>query len=342
MSFKTMRIMEVCGTHTMSIFRHGLRSALPKNIKLISGPGCPVCVTSQGEIDLAIKVSEKEGVIIATYGDMVRVPGSKGSLADRRAQGAQVEVVLSAAQCLDLAKDNPDRTVVFLAVGFETTAPATAATVIQAKREGIDNLSVLCFHKRVPPALELLASTPNCAIDGLLLPGHVAVILGHEPFRFLPEGHGIPSVIAGFSAGEILSALMELLRQIKAKSPALESRYASVVRPDGNRTAMALMDQVFEHTTSNWRGLGPIDGSGLKLSEDYRSMDCLARFDLKAEEAPEPDGCICGRILSGQKEPGDCPLFGRRCTPVTPVGPCMVSGEGTCSAWYRYGRKGEL
>lgn len=337
-----MRIMEVCGTHTMSIFRHGLRSSLPKNIKLLSGPGCPVCVTSQGEIDLAIRVSEREDVIIATYGDMVRVPGSNGSLADRRAQGAQVEVILSADQCIDLAKSNPQKTVVFLAVGFETTAPATAATVIQARREGIDNLSVLCFHKRVPPALDLLASSPSCAIDGLLLPGHVAVILGHEPFRFLPEKHGIPSVIAGFSPKEILSALMGLLKQIKAGDPRLESRYSSVVRPDGNRAAMELMDRVFEQSTSNWRGLGSIERSGMSLSEGYRSMDCLARFDLKPEEVQEPEGCLCGMILSGQKDPWECPLFGGRCTPVTPVGPCMVSGEGTCSAWYRYGRKGEI
>ncbi|SMG21019.1 hydrogenase formation protein HypD [Dethiosulfovibrio salsuginis] len=333
-----IRIMEVCGTHTTSIFRHGLREALPGNIKLISGPGCPVCVTSQGEIDQAVKLSESKDVIVATYGDMVRVPGSSGSLADRRAQGADVRVVLSASQCIDLARENPKKQVVFLAVGFETTAPATAATVLQAHREGIDNLSILCFHKKVPPALRTLAEQ-SWSIDGLLLPGNVAVILGHEPFRFLPEERGIPSVIGGFSPGEILSALGELLRQIKAGSPKLTSCYSSVVRPEGNPIAIDLMRKVFKSGTALWRGLGPIEDSGMVLREEFLSMDGSIRFSLKTEETPDPEGCICGRVLSGLSEPKDCPLFGGICTPVTPVGPCMVSGEGTCSAWFRYGRK---
>ncbi len=336
------KIMEVCGTHTMSIFRHGLKAGFPENLKLISGPGCPVCVTSQGEIDCAIDLSTQRNVTIATFGDMVRVPGSRGSLAEMRAQGADVQVVLSAMDALSLAEAKPERQVVFLAVGFETTAPSTAATILKAKKIGVRNFSVLSLHKRVPPVLRKLASQKENRVDGLLLPGHVAVILGHEPFRFLAEEYRIPCTIAGFEPHEIMAAIVDILEQRLKGIPDLRSCYGSAVRPEGNALARAVMDRVFSSVPSVWRGIGEIEESGMEISPEFSDMNCRLRFGVEVVDLPEPEGCICGRILSGENDPSQCPLFGTACSPTSPVGPCMVSSEGTCSAWFRYGRRGNI
>ncbi|MEA3283997.1 MAG: hydrogenase formation protein HypD [Synergistota bacterium] len=335
-------IMEVCGTHTVSIFRQGLRSLFPEDLKLISGPGCPVCVTSQGEIDGAIELATRKNMVMATYGDMMRVPGSNGTLGELRGSGSDVRVVLSAMETLRMAEEMPHKEIVFLAVGFETTAPATAALLIEARKRNLDNLSVLCLHKRVPPALKALSKTDGNRVDGFLLPGHVAVILGHEPFKFIPERYGIACTIAGFEADEIMLALVDLLEQIGENRPSLTSRYEKAVRPEGNVKAVDLMNRVFDTSTSTWRGIGPIDESGMSIKDEYSIWDGARKFNVAVRNVPEPKGCRCGEILSGTITPKECPLFGTGCTPITPVGPCMVSSEGTCSAWYRYGRKGDL
>ncbi|PIE55613.1 MAG: hydrogenase formation protein HypD [Dethiosulfovibrio peptidovorans] len=331
-------VMEVCGTHTVSIFRHGLRTMLPENLRLVSGPGCPVCVTAQGEVDTAIALAEREDLILATYGDMIRVPGSHGTLSDKRAQGARISVVLSAMDALALAWRYPDHQVVFLGVGFETTAPATAALILQAKKEAISNLSVLCLHKKVPPALNVLASREKRNMDALLLPGHVAVILGKRPFEFLPKRYGIPCAIAGFEPDEILLGLAMLLDQIASGSPKVDLCYPRV-RPQGNPKAQALMDRIFRSGAATWRGLGSIEHSGLEIAPEYADFDASRRFSVPLREVPEPTGCRCGDVLIGEIDPDGCPLFSTLCTPTDPVGPCMVSSEGTCSAWHQYARR---
>lgn len=328
--------MEVCGTHTVSIFRNGVRSLLPTEISLISGPGCPVCVTSQGEINAAVELARRPGTIVATYGDMLRVPGGSSSLAAERAAGRDVRVVTSAAEALHIAGENPDRETVFLAVGFETTSPATAAVVREAAEKGTSNFSVLCLHKVVPPALQLLASDKELQIDGFLLPGHVSTIIGEAPYRFLSEEYGIACAIAGFEAEDILFGVLELVRQIRTDKPAVRSLYRRAVRPDGNTRALKLLDQVFTASDASWRGLGVIPASGYALREPFRIFDAPGKLGLTVTEAPVPDGCRCGDVLSGLILPPECPLFGTACTPVNPVGPCMVSSEGSCAAHYKY------
>ena len=333
---KNIRIMEVCGTHTNAIFRHGLRSLLPKHIELISGPGCPVCVTPAGHVDAFIAAAQLPKVTLATFGDLIRVPGSNGSLAKAREDGARVEIVYSPMDALQLAQKEPNRIVVFPAVGFETTAPTIAATILEAKRLNLDNFCIIAAAKIMPPPLELLLSDPELKIDGLLCPGHVSSIIGADAYKPLAENYHISCAVAGFEPADIVSGLLALARQISAGTAKVENCYTRVVSDDGNQRARELTSEVFAVVDTEWRGLGVIPGSGLGLRDPYRKFDAFARLDLHVEPAPEPKGCKCGDILKGRLLPPACPLYGKRCTPLQPVGPCMVSSEGTCAAYYRY------
>jgi hydrogenase expression/formation protein HypD len=335
---RRVQLMEVCGTHTVSAFRSGLRALLPANLRLVSGPGCPVCVTAQRDIDAAIELAARERVIVATYGDMMRVPGRLGSLEKLRAAGAQIRVVNSARSALQIAREFPDRPVVFLAVGFETTAPATAATVLEADRDGIENLTVLLGHKLVVPAMLALLEVDDVPLDGFLCPGHVSVIIGADAYRPIVERHARPCVVAGFEPKQILSGLVALLRQISAGRATLENVYAAAVSAAGNRIALELLERVFVPADVVWRQLGTIPQSGLAFARPYRRFDAVERFGLTIGEDDEHPGCLCGAVILGRVEPTECPLFDDPCTPLTPVGPCMVSSEGTCAAWYKYNR----
>ncbi|MDR1089071.1 MAG: hydrogenase formation protein HypD [Coriobacteriales bacterium] len=333
-----LNIMEVCGTHTVAIARSGLAGLLPESIRLISGPGCPVCVTANSSIDHVIAASRLPDVVLTTFGDMMRVPGSSTSLQERRAEGARVEVVYSPLDALELAARSPEQQYIFVAVGFETTTPLVAATIKRAASAGVDNFSVLSSQKRVAPALDALAHDPDVALDALILPGHVSTILGVAPYRFLAEQYGIPGVIAGFEPVDLLLALAELLEQLVQQRPRIEIAYGRAVHEHGNEQARAVIDEVFEVADATWRGLGPIPRSGHVLRREYARFDALQRFDIASRTEPtvEPRGCRCGDVLRGVITPGECSLFGTACTPVNPVGPCMVSGEGSCAAWYRY------
>ena len=341
MTDRPIRVMEVCGTHTVSIFRQGLRSLFPPSLELVSGPGCPVCVTDQGEIDAAVSLAGIKGVTVATYGDMLRVPGSGSSLVNERALGRDVRVITSADQALEIARNEKTRLVVFVAVGFETTAPSTASVILDAHREGRGNFTVLNLHKAVPPVLEALASDKNIALDALLLPGHVSVILGLSPYRFLPEDHGIACAVAGFGAEDIMLALVEVVRQIREGRPRVASLYSQAVREEGNCLARDLIDRVFEPCDSSWRGLGNLPLSGYGLREEYSSIDALKRLEISINDTSPPSGCSCGEVLKGKMLPRECALFGRLCNPSHPVGPCMVSSEGSCAAHFRFSRGGD-
>ncbi|MFW5739458.1 MAG: hydrogenase formation protein HypD [Myxococcota bacterium] len=332
--------MEVCGTHTMAIYRHGIRQLLPPNVRLLSGPGCPVCVTPNAYLDRAVALARQPGFIITTFGDMMRVPGSTSSLQQERAQGADVRVVYSALDALDLARNEPSRQVVFLGVGFETTAPTVAATVEAAASQRVQNFSVLSAAKVIPPALGALVADPALRLDGFLCPGHVSVILGTEPYEPLAKDHRLPCVVAGFEALDVLQALMMLLEQRASAQARVEIAYRRAVTPQGNPVARKILDRVFEVSDSGWRGLGVLPASGLALRQAYRAHDA-ARFEVDVEPTREHPGCACGDILRGIKTPFDCKLFGGVCTPDRPQGACMVSSEGTCSAAFRYGREEE-
>ena len=331
-----INIMEVCGTHTVAIFRNGIRSILPKNLKLLSGPGCPICVTDQGYIDTVLQLADREDCLIATYGDMIRVPGRTGSLETRQAK-ANVKVVLSSEDALQLAKDNPEKTVVFVAVGFETTAPATAVVVKEAAAESIDNFCILSGHKLVVPAMRALVSEKNHNIDAFLCPGHVSVIIGYGAFAEIVEDFGRPCVVAGFEPVQIIEGLAEICRQLSAGKAELKSVYAAVVTKEGNTAAQKIIDECFEVADGYWRGLGKIEKSTLKLKDKYSRFDALTRFNITETQGKDTSGCRCGEVLCGLIEPPECGLFGRNCTPQEPVGPCMVSSEGACAAWFKYG-----
>ena len=333
---RDIALMEVCGTHTISIFRSGLHSLMPANVTLLSGPGCPVCVTAQADIDMLLELALRPGLTLCTYGDMLRVPGRGGSLEQARSAGADVRVVYSALEALKLAQSRPERQVVFAAVGFETTAPATAAVILQARRLGMANLSFLTSHKRVPPALLALLSGGRIKLDGLLCPGHVSVILGAEVYRPLVERQHLPCVIAGFEDANILAALVQLVEMARDGRCELVNLYPQAVTAQGNRIALTLMDEVFETGDVRWRGLGVIPGSALVLRPRYRGFDARERFRLATPEDCEPAGCLCGRVITGLARPHDCAMFGAACTPIHPIGPCMVSSEGTCQAWFKY------
>ena len=333
-----VRLMEVCGTHTMSIFRHGIRALLPDRITLISGPGCPVCVTSQADIDAFVELARKPDVIVTTFGDLMRVPGSGSSLQQEKARGADVRVVYSTMDALEIAGANPDRPVVFLGVGFETTAPTIAAAVLHARQAGISNFMVYPAHKIVPPALETLALNPEIRIDGFILPGHVSVIIGLDGYRDFFERHRIPCAVTGFEPADILEGILALVKQVESGRPALQNCYRRAVSSGGNPKARQMMDQAFEVTDAQWRGLGIMPGSGLIFKKALADHDAVCRLEIDITPVPEPAGCACGQVLSGIKTPTQCALFAKTCTPLTPVGPCMVSSEGTCAAYYRYGR----
>jgi len=296
--------MEVCGTHTVSLFRTGVKSLLPEKIKLISGPGCPVCVTSQGYLDVACELADMPDMTIATYGDMIRVPGSTGSLAQRRGQGAEVALVYSTRDAVRLAVENPQRKIVFLAVGFETTTPATAAAII-----------------------------------GFLCPGHVSVIIGSGAYRPIAEKFHKPCVVAGFEPAGMLNAILHICQQVAAGQALVENVYSTVVTEEGNSTARALTEKVFQPGPALWRAMGELPGSGLDLRDEYKSFDALEHFGLTIGEDVCPPGCLCGEVIQGKTSPDKCSLFGKACTTINPIGPCMVSSEGTCAAWYKYGRK---
>lgn len=335
---RPMTLMEVCGTHTMAIARSGLKTLLPENIRLLSGPGCPVCVTPAEVIDAVLELAMEKNVILASYGDMLRVPGSipGDSLLRRRALGARVEIVYSPVDAVALAKENPGREVVFLGVGFETTAPGTAAAVLTAQEEGVKNFSVLSMLKTVEPALRTLIAMPGFRVEGFLCPGHVASITGEAGFRFLPEDYNLPGVIAGFGPEEILLAVYLLAKQITEGKPRLENAYRRAVRPEGNTLAQAMLKRCFVPRRDLWRGLGEIENSGLGLREELADFDAEKKFDLSAAPKARPTACRCGDVICGRIRPEDCPLFDRRCTPEDPVGPCMVSSEGACAAAYKY------
>ncbi len=335
---RPLRLMEVCGTHTVSIFRAGLRQLLPDGIELVSGPGCPVCVTPDGYMDGAIAYGAMEDVIVATFGDMLKVPGSSSSLSEVMARGGDVRIVYSPLDALALAKEHPEKSVVFLAVGFETTAPTAAAAVLTAEREGLDNFFLLPAQKLVPPAIRTLLADEEARIDGFLLPGHVAVVIGSEAFSFLPEEYGLPGVVTGFSPTELLRGIYRLVRQAAEGAARIENEYRSVVRQSGNPAARAMMDLVYEPETADWRGLGTIPDSGLRLREAYRRFDFSVVRPLTLPPAPpKKSGCRCGEVLRGKILPKACGLFGKACVPEHAAGPCMVSAEGVCAAWYKYG-----
>jgi len=333
---KKLRLMEVCGTHTMAIFRHGIPSVLPDTITLLSGPGCPVCVTSQKDIDTFVALSMEEGVILTTFGDLMRVPGTHSSLQQQKALGRDIRVVYSAFDAVKLAAENPRSQVVFCGVGFETTTPTVAASILAAEQQGITNFSIHCAHKLTPPALGALMETPGVDIDGFLLPGHVSVITGTQAYAPVFDQYQIPSVIAGFEPVDILKAILMLVKQNASGVPALENAYPRAVSDTGNSKARAMMAQVFESADAVWRGIGPIPASGQVLRPCFSRFNALEKFDMDVHDSPEPAGCACGEILMGLKSPEQCLLYKKRCTPMHPVGPCMVSSEGACAAFYRY------
>ncbi len=334
---RPVNLMEVCGTHTVAIFRHGIRQLLPANVNMLSGPGCPVCVTANGDLDKAIGLALTPGATLCTFGDMLKVPGSYSSLQRARSQGADVRVVYSPLDALRLAEQHQDRQIVFYGVGFETTAPTVAASIVEARRRGLTNYSVASVHKVVPPALRALLQASEVHIDGFLMPGHVSAIIGSQAYEFIAREFGIPCVVGGFEPLDILQALDMLLTQIAAGQAKVEIAYTRAVRPQGNPAALRIMAEAFAPVDAAWRGIGVIPGSGLALRTELGSFDALRRFPLDLPEPRENKRCRCGEVLRGVLRPPQCPLFGKSCTPENPVGPCMVSFEGTCSAWFQYG-----
>ncbi len=333
-----IRIMEVCGTHTVSLFRSGVKSLLPLNLKLISGPGCPVCVTSGGYIDAACELAGRADITICTYGDMVRVPGSRGSLETRRGEGAEVRVIYSARDAVKYAQDHPERSTVFLAVGFETTTPGTAAAVQEAEQKGLKNFFILPGHKRVIPAMEALLSSGDVPIDGFLCPGHVSVVIGSRAYEGIAGRYGKPCVVAGFEPLQMLMGICRLAEQIRERRSEVENVYSIAVQKEGNAIAKQMIAEVFEPAPAVWRAMGEIPQSGLELKDRYKQFDARTRFGLEFGPDLEAPGCRCGEVIQGKTEPAECRLFGKLCTPLNPVGPCMVSSEGTCAAWYKYKR----
>jgi len=336
-----MLMMEVCGTHTVAVSRAGLRSLI-RPLELRSGPGCPVCVTDDSDLAAVVRLAKTERVTVATYGDMLRVPSSAGSLAEARAAGADVRVVYSALEGLKLAQQRREREVVLVAVGFETTAPGAALAARRAVERGVSNFSMVSLHKLIPPALQALLSPGRAALRGLLLPGHVSTVIGSRAFEFLSREFALPAAVAGFEPLDILGALITLVRAAKAGHPAVYNCYRRAVRPQGNPRARALLEEVFRPAPARWRGLGVVPDSGLVLREEYSAVDAARRFGIVPEESMPAPGCRCGEVLLGRIIPPECPLFGNGCTPGAPRGPCMVSSEGSCQAYYRYERGGEL
>lgn len=330
-----MTVMEVCGTHSHAIARYGLAQLLPPQVRLVAGPGCPVCVTADEDLDAIAQIA-RQGAIIATFGDMVRVAGPRGSLADARAAGAAVQVLYSPMQSLQLAESNPDRQVMLLGIGFETTAPSIAVTITEAHDRGLDNLSVYCAHKVIPPAMAVLAADPECGINAFLCPGHVSTIIGSRAYDPLVEHYGIPCAVAGFAPSEILEAIHALVLQVVSGQARVDNCYPRAVQPQGNPTALQAIAHTFAPDDALWRGLGSIPATGLRIADRYAHLEARQRFELEPPLQRPADGCLCGQVLQGKAMPTDCPAFGTACTPQRPVGPCMVSSEGSCAAMYKY------
>ncbi len=333
---RVVRFMEICGTHTVAIFRSGLRQLLPSTIRLISGPGCPVCVTANEDIDRAIWLSQQPDVILTTFGDLVRVPGSRSSLNHERSRGADVRIVYASIDALQIARETPEKQVVFIGIGFETTAPTIAAAVKQAAAEGLKNFSVLSAHKLLPPAMRALLETQDLRLDGFLCPGHVSTIIGASAYEEVTTRYGIPCVVTGFEPLDVLQGVYFLVEQLSAGKAGVINQYRRAVTWEGNAAARRLMDEIFEPVDSTWRGLGLIPLSGLKLREAWNDFDAGRRFSMPEIQVKEHPGCRCGEVLRGVMTPPECGLFRKACNPQTPLGPCMVSGEGTCGAYYRY------
>jgi len=337
MQGRSLRFMEVCGTHTVALFRSGVHSLLPASVVHLTGPGCPVCVTHESEVAAYLELAGRDGVILATFGDLMRVPGPGGaSLKQAVASGARVEVVYSPFDALALARDNPGDKVVFLGIGFETTAPTVAATLRVAKAEGLSNFLVMPFHKLVPPALDALLADPEMAVEGFMLPGHVSAIIGVSPYAPLAERYGIPAVVAGFEPVDLLQAVLLMAEMKRQGKPRVVNNYKRVVAAEGNPTARAILDEVYRPCDALWRGIGVIPGSGLAMAEAYAAHDAFAVLGVELKESKPLPGCRCGEVLKGKMPPNQCPLFAKACTPATPVGPCMVSTEGSCAAYYKY------
>lgn len=325
-------LMEVCGTHTMAIARSGIRRMLPENLKLLSGPGCPVCVTPQEVIDWTIELAKRKEVIITTFGDMVRVPGTEESL-----EIYHPVVVYSARDSLNIARQNPKKDVVFIGVGFETTSPTVAATILEADEKNIKNFYIIPAFKLIPPALEFIACSPQIKVNGFILPGHVSTIIGSKPYESIAQKYHIPGCITGFEPIDILIGIKKLVEQITKKEAIIDIEYKRVVKPEGNQIALKMIEKVFQPIDSFWRGIGKIPKSGLTLKKEFERFDATKRYDIKILKSREPAGCLCGKILLGVKIPPECPLFGKKCTPGSPIGACMVSSEGSCAAYYKYG-----
>lgn len=329
-------LMEVCGTHTVAIARNGIRDLMPKTLRLSSGPGCPVCVTSNHDIDEVIALARISNIIITTFGDMTRVPGSTSSLLAEQANGADVRIVYSPLDAIRIAEENPEREVVFVGVGFETTTPLIARAIMRAKAAGVANFTVYAAHKNMPGALEAIVNDPELKLDALILPGHVSTIIGTAPYEFLAERYGIPGVVTGFEPNDVLQGIAMIARQLHEGRAEIEIAYARGVQPEGNPVALAAIDEVFETCPAMWRGIGQIEGSGYRIREEYADFDAMRRFCPEVEEVREHAGCKCGDVLRGIMRPNECPLFRTVCTPENPIGPCMVSSEGSCAAYYRY------
>lgn len=339
-STRSARLMEFCGGHTVAILKHGIRQLLPPNIEMLSGPGCPVCVTDNADLDKAIALARIPDVILTTFGDMLKVPGSRSSLQEVKAEGGDVRIVYSALDALQIARQNPAKSVVFLGIGFETTAPTIAASILQAEQEEISNYYVLSLHKLCPPAIKALLDSGEVRLHGLICPGHVSAIIGSQPWHFIASDYGIPCVVSGFEPLDVLQCIDMLVAQVEKDESRVEIAYRRGVRPEGNQPAIEIMYQVFDVCPARWRGMGTVPDSGLKLGKKFQRFDAELAFDYDPGPTLEPKGCICGDILRGVKTSRDCQLFAKVCTPATPVGPCMVSSEGSCAAYYLYGDAG--
>jgi hydrogenase expression/formation protein HypD len=331
--------MEVCGGHTHTIYKHGLEDYLPETVELVHGPGCPVCVIPMGRLDDAIYIAEQPDVIMTSFGDMMRVPGGKGSFFDAKAKGADIRMVYSPLDSLKIARENPDKRVVFMAIGFETTAPSSAMTVLRAAAEGIENFSIFCNHVTIIPAIKAILDSPDMRLDGFLGPGHVSTIIGCKPYEFIARDHNKPLVCAGFEPLDILSSIYKLMLQLRDGRCEVENQYARVVPWDGNLKALQVINEVMElRPFFEWRGLGFISHSALKVRDRYRAFDAEAIFDIPGIRVADPKACQCGEVLKGVIKPWECKVFGTACTPETPIGTCMVSPEGACAAYYNFGR----
>lgn len=332
-----VRFMEFCGGHTVTIFRYGIRRVLPTTIEMLSGPGCPVCVTANADIDKAVALARMPDVILTTFGDMLKVPGSSSSLQTVKAGGADVRMVYSTMDAVRIAEQNQKKWVVFIGIGFETTAPTIAASILAAEEKQLSNYTVLSLHKLCPPVIKALLDSGEVRLNGLICPGHVSAVIGSQAWAFIARDYGIPCVVSGFEPLDVLQCIDMLVAQVENREAKVEIAYRRGVQSEGNREALRLMDEVFEPCPAAWRGMGELPESGLKLRKAYRRFDAELAFDIDPGPTREPEGCICGDILRGVKTPLDCRLFGTGCTPESPVGPCMVSAEGSCSTYYHYG-----